>query len=75
MLFIDKKYYLLESAPFDKFLFRDLKKEPGRIIESFPSGLIVMTQDYPILIKKVTISNMEVKFGWNKKKFIGKFFE
>ena len=74
--FIDKKkHYLIESAPFDRFLFRDYKKEPGKIIESFPSGLIVMTQDYPIMIKKIIISHKEIKFKWNQKKYIGKYFE
>lgn len=50
--FNDRKVEFIEAIPFDRFLFRDKIKNPGQVLEVLPSGLIIQTQDYPILIKK-----------------------
>tara|TARA_A100001011_G_C14257157_1_gene820583 strand:+ start:207 stop:1148 length:942 start_codon:yes stop_codon:yes gene_type:complete len=65
-----------EAVPFDRFLFRFQQKNPGEILEIFPSGIIIQTQDYPILIKKFKIKKKTYKFplptkiySWKNKLF------
>lgn len=72
-MFLDnKKYYVKDCYPFDKFIFREEIRNPGLIIETFPSGIIVMTQDYPLILKNVYDGSTKINFEWNMKSLIGK---
>ena len=58
----NRKVEFIEAIPFDRFLFRDQVKNPGQVLEVLPSGLIIQTQDYPILIKKFKIQKKTYEY-------------
>lgn len=39
-------------VPFDRFAFREVKREPGRIVGALPAGLVVLTGGAPVWIQR-----------------------
>lgn len=49
--FLDgRKWRFDRVVPFDRFAFREARRDPGRIVAALPSGLVVMTGGAPIWI-------------------------
>jgi methionyl-tRNA formyltransferase len=44
------RWVIDRAVPFDRFAFRDLPREPGKIVAALPKGIVVLTGGSPIWI-------------------------
>ena len=54
-----KKWIFDRVVPFDHFAFRDVKREPGRIVAALPAGPVVLTGGGPVWVQKAISENGE----------------
>lgn len=54
------KWHIWRAEPFDRFAFRDVAREPGRILAALPSGLVVQTGGSPLWIREAAVEGETV---------------
>jgi methionyl-tRNA formyltransferase len=55
-----QKWHIWRAEPFDRFAFRDVAREPGRILAALPSGLVVQTGGSPLWIREAEVDGSTV---------------
>lgn len=53
----DVRWTFDHVVPFDRFSFRELKREPGKIVAALPMGLVVATGRAPVWIVRARLSD------------------
>jgi len=55
-----RRWHIWRVQPFDRFAFRDVPREPGRILAALPSGLVVQTGGAPLWIREAEVDGSTV---------------
>ena len=58
-----EKWLFDEVVPFDRFAFREVKREPGRIIAALPAGIVILTGGAPLWLLKARLADGSPAFG------------
>lgn len=75
--FLDgRKWIITQAQPFDRFAFRDVGREPGRIMAASPSGLVVQTGGATVWLMSATYNGTEmIKGAWpGNQSLVGRSF-
>jgi len=52
---LGKRWYFHRVMPFDRFAFRNVRREPGLIVDVLPSGLVILTGGAPIWLLEADV--------------------
>jgi methionyl-tRNA formyltransferase len=56
------KWLFDEVVPFDRFAFREVNREPGRIVAALPAGIVILTGGAPLWLLKARVVDSSLPF-------------